>query len=137
MLLLLDRIMFFKPPIPDNFSDAGHQCYSLYSFLRYCERYRSKKVLLGDHKDNISYLAERLECERHVLEIHFQRNPGLKRIQITNLKRKLDLLFSEGFTPKDIRYAVYMNQNSSCSWYSSHLCKGCVPLSPFKGGYCT
>lgn len=72
-------------------------------FERYCERYRSQKLLLGDHKDVISYLAERLECEQRLVAIHFQRNPGLKRMHITNLKKKLDLLFSEGFTPENVR----------------------------------
>ncbi|KAG7161571.1 Transcription termination factor-like 2 [Homarus americanus] len=81
-------------------------------FERYCERYRSQKMLLGQHKDVVSYLAHRLECEPHFVAINFQRNPGLKHIHVSKLKRKLDLLFSVGFTPYDVRFCLRVLQYS-------------------------
>ncbi|XP_037779599.1 transcription termination factor, mitochondrial-like [Penaeus monodon] len=76
-----------------------------YIFERTCERYQSQKELLGE-KSVIEYLAERLECEPEFIVNYARGNPGLMRAHVSKLKSQIDLLFSEGFTPKQIRASM-------------------------------
>ncbi|XP_045624581.1 transcription termination factor, mitochondrial isoform X2 [Procambarus clarkii] len=75
-------------------------------FERFCERFVCKTQLLGEHKDVVSYLSRRLECEPSVAAELYRSRSGLNVGHIPKLKRNLDLLFAAGFTPQDVRSCI-------------------------------
>lgn len=84
-------------------------------FERFCERQQSQKEELTGHKDLASYLSHKLECDRYVIEVYFERNRNLERMHVSMFKKKLDLLFSVGFTPQDISSCPCVLQHSERS----------------------
>ena len=84
---------------------GGLLCYHYYYyFYRFLERLKVKTKTLGKDGDLETYLSERLCCPLSEIQTIFQHNPNLSRIHIIYVKNKLDLLFSEGFTPEDVKY---------------------------------
>lgn len=81
-------------------------------FDKFCERYHNEKELLGEHKDLISYLSERLDCEPSILKEAFQRNTVMKSVRISKFSKILDLLFAEGITTKQISSCMKVFQYS-------------------------
>ncbi|XP_069956410.1 transcription termination factor, mitochondrial isoform X1 [Cherax quadricarinatus] len=89
-------------------------CYAAdHIFDRFCERLLSQKEVLAGHKDMASYLTHRLECDRHMVDTYFKCIQNQEDLNFSILKKKIDLLFSEGFTPQDVsRSCMYVLHRS-------------------------
>ncbi|XP_042236207.1 transcription termination factor, mitochondrial-like [Homarus americanus] len=85
---------------------------SLEIFERFCERFTTEKRLMGDHKDLLGYLSERLECEPKMITKHLRSNTVLRKIHISKLQRILDLFYSEGLSSEDVRSCIRVLQYS-------------------------
>lgn len=61
-----------------------------------------------EYTDNTEYLAEKLQCSPDYVQCLFKRHPGLASTRLTKMKKVLDFLYDNEFTPDQVCLAPYI-----------------------------